>query len=89
MKKITLILFAAMLLISGCGHDEMQASRDRERNLIEASQAIQDTKYGEAKNTALDGHPVDAYDGLSSANDQQNELDAQIKQEQEYQNTLK
>jgi uncharacterized protein YcfL len=89
MKKITLILLAAMLLISGCGDDEMQASRDRERGLIEDSKAIQDAKYDEAKNTALDGHPVDAYNGLSYANDQQNELDARIKQEQEYQNTLK
>ena len=86
--KTSLILMA-ILMCSGCSKDNMQASQERERDAIEASQKIQDSKYGEALDTATKGHPIDAANGLIDANNQQENYNATIAREQEYQQNQK
>lgn len=86
MKKNHFFLIPmAMLLIAGCSKNNMQDSQERERAAIEASQEVQASKYGEAIDTATDGHPIDAANGLIAANNQQENYDATIAQEQAYQ----
>lgn len=89
-NRLFYLILTGLVLLSGCGKkDELQESQKREQAAIEEKQRIEDNKYSEAKDTVLDGHPIEAAKGLYEAHNQQEALQNQIDEEQQYQRNLK
>ncbi len=89
MKKnvlITLLSVFTMVILSGCGKSEKEESQIREAEYLIEQKNIEDEKWSKVKDTVMDGHPMDAYDGYTKDNKKIDEYQQKIEQERQIQN---